>query len=72
MSSRHPEHHIVPYSVLGPWRVANEPDNTDALCSECPEWKGNGVYKVCSDTCGGANVYVSAVTFVKLRLEGLV
>jgi hypothetical protein len=73
MSSRHPEHHIVPYSALAKWRDAHDPDNMDALCCECPEFRGAGKpHDVCSDTCGSANVYVSAVTFVKMRLEGLV
>ena len=70
----HPDHYVVPYVQLSNYRVLHEPDNTDALCNECPEYATPDFLSDggCSDSCGGTGVWVKPHTFVKLKLEGMV
>ena len=70
----HPNHHLVPHKFISIYRERHEPNNVDALCSTCPEYNVPEFLPDggCSDTCGGGNVWVDDVTFVKLRLEGLI
>ena len=71
----HPNHHLVPHEYLGIYRQEHEPDNTEALCSTCPEHDKPNFPQLnggCSGTCGSDNVWVDDLMFVKLRLEGLI
>jgi hypothetical protein len=68
----HPNHYIVPYPQLTKYRDTHDPENTSALCDECPEFRTPSPRDGCSDTCGSPNVYVGAETFVRMKLEGLV
>jgi hypothetical protein len=65
-----PGYRRVVYATLRGYRETTDPENVEALCSHCDEFKGP--QKWCSDSCGPTNVWVDDVTFVKMRLEGFV